>query len=152
MPGPCLMRLPPIFIVDDDPDHLELSTLAFSDVCPPEDIATSSDGRHALALLHAPDATLPRVVILDIKLGAQAGLDVLRAIRANPRTQALPVLMHSSSVDERDVAASYAAGANGYFRKASSFHDQRETARRIHATWVSASAAPAAPGTPEPRP
>lgn len=125
-----------ILIVDNDPDHLELSVLALQDACAPGAIATAGSGRETLAYLAAcPPDGLPRAVVLDVNLGTESGLDVLRAIRADARLARLPVVMHSSSRDQRDVAQSYEAGANSYVVKRSDFAGLQSALVGVYQTW-----------------
>ncbi|HZY20556.1 MAG TPA: response regulator [Ramlibacter sp.] len=137
------MNDPAILVVDDNPDHLELIVMALEDCCATARIVTASEGAQALDFLfgrgeHAGRDTTrqPRLVILDLKLVRLSGLEVLRAIRADPRTTTLPVVIHSSSVEDRDVAECYAGGASGYVRKATDFDDLRAKMRRLHDFWV----------------
>lgn len=132
-----------ILVVDDNPDHLELTVMALSECCDPQDIATASDGVEALDYLlgrgsHAGrDASrLPRMVILDMKLVRLHGLEVLKAIRADAHTATLPVVMHSSSTERGDIANCYAAGANSYVRKATDYDELRRKMRQVHDFWL----------------
>ena len=137
------MKDPAILVVDDNPDHLELTVMALQECCDPALIATASDGVEALDWLlgrgsHASRETThqPRLVILDMKLVRMHGLDVLRAIRADARTATLPVVMHSSSTQQGDIAACYAAGANSYIGKATDFDELRRKMRQAYEFWV----------------
>jgi CheY-like chemotaxis protein len=132
-----------ILVVDDNPDHLELTVLALSECCDPSSIATATDGVEALDYLYARGAhagrdaqRLPRLVILDMKLVRMHGLEVLKAIRADTRTATLPVVMHSSSTEKNDIAACYANGANSYVRKATDFDELRRKMRQVHDFWL----------------
>ena len=132
-----------ILVVDDNPDHLELTVLALSECCDPADVVTATDGVEALDYLfgrgvHAGRDTsrLPRLVILDMKLVRMHGLEVLKAIRQDPRTASLPVVMHSSSTEKNDIAACYASGANSYVRKATDFDELRRKMRQVHDFWL----------------
>ncbi len=132
-----------ILVVDDNPDHLELTVMALGECCDPQQIATASDGVEALDYLFARGAHAgrdttrqPRLVILDMKLVRLHGLDVLKAIRADERTATLPVVMHSSSTEKGDIAACYAAGANSYVRKATDYDELRRKMRQVHDFWV----------------
>ncbi len=132
-----------ILVVDDNPDHLELTVLALAECCDPSSIATASDGVEALDYLfgrgaHAARDTTrqPRLVILDMKLVRMHGLEVLKAIRQDNRTATLPVVMHSSSTEKNDIAACYANGANSYVRKATDFDELRRKMRQVHDFWL----------------
>jgi CheY-like chemotaxis protein len=137
------MKGPAVLVVDDNPDHLELTVMALAECCDQEQIATAADGLEALDFLFArgrhagrDTAHQPRMVVLDMKLVRMHGLEVLRAIRADARTAALPVLMHSSSTEKGDIAACYAAGANGYVGKATDYDELRRRMRKAYDFWV----------------
>ena len=78
----------------------------------------------------------PHLIILDMKLVRLHGLDVLKALRKDPRTATVPVVMHSSSTERADIAACYANGANSYVRKATDYDDLRRKMRQIYDFWV----------------
>ena len=137
------MKDPTILVVDDNPDHLELTAMALAECCDASRVLTLGDGSEALDYLfgrgtHARRDTRlqPRVVILDMKLVRMNGLDVLRAIRADPRSRMVPVVMHSSSTEETDIAACYAAGANSYMGKATDYDELRRKMRQAYEYWV----------------
>jgi two-component system response regulator len=132
-----------ILVVDDNPDHLELTVMALGDCCDPANIATATDGVEALDYLvgrgaYASRATSqqPRMIILDMKLVRLHGLDVLKAVRHDPRTATIPVVMHSSSTEKGDIAACYANGANSYVRKATDYDELRHKMRQVHDFWM----------------
>jgi CheY-like chemotaxis protein len=132
-----------ILVVDDNPDHLELTVLALGECCDAERIATVGDGVEALDYLFARGAYAgrdvarqPQLVILDMKLVRMHGLEVLKAIRADQRTATIPVVMHSSSTEKNDIAACYANGANSYVRKATDFDELRRKMRQVHDFWM----------------
>jgi len=132
-----------ILVVDDNPDHLELTVMALGDCCDPGEIATAGDGVEALDYLFGRGAWAsrdtrrqPRLIILDMKLVRLHGLDVLKAVRQDPRTATIPVVMHSSSTEKGDIAACYANGANSYVRKATDYDDLRRKMRQVHDFWL----------------
>lgn len=134
---------PSILVVDDNPDHLELTVMALSECCDPGAIATAADGVEALDFLFARGAHTgrrlspqPRLIVLDMKLVRLHGLDVLKAVRADPRTATIPVVMHSSSTEKGDIAACYAQGANSYVRKATDYDELRRKMRQVHDFWI----------------
>ena len=109
------MKHAAILVVDDNPDHLELTTMALGECCDPGEVATATDGVEALDYLFGrgtfatrDTSQQPRLVILDMKLVRLHGLDVLKAVRQDPRTATIPVVMHSSSTEKGDIAACYA--------------------------------------------
>lgn len=132
-----------ILVVDDNPDHLELTVLALGECCDPQAVATAQDGVEALDYLfgrgphEARDTRRqPRMVLLDMKLVRMHGIEVLKAIRQDSRTASLPVVMHSSSSEKNDIAACYASGANSYVRKATDFNELRRKMRQVHDFWL----------------
>ena len=138
-----------ILVVDDNPDHLELTVLALGECCDPAQITTASDGVEALDYLFARNAYAkrdtsrqPRLVILDMKLVRMHGLEVLKAIRHDPRTATIPVVMHSSSTEKNDIAACYANGANSYVRKATDFDELRRKMRQLYEFWLTVNERP----------
>lgn len=134
---------PSILVVDDNPDHLELTVMALGECCDSREIATAADGVEALDYLfgrgvHAGRDTRlqPRLVILDMKLVRLHGLDVLKALRQDRRTATVPVVMHSSSTEKGDITACYANGANSYVRKATDYDELRRKMRQVHGFWI----------------
>jgi CheY-like chemotaxis protein len=132
-----------ILVVDDNPDHLELTVMALSECCEADDIATAGDGVEALDYLfgrgaHASRDTAqqPRLVVLDMKLVRLHGLEVLKAVRSDPRTATIPVVMHSSSAEKTDIAACYALGANSYVRKATDYNQLRRKMHQLYEFWL----------------
>lgn len=132
-----------ILVVDDNPDHLELTVMALAECCDMHDVATASDGVEALDYLFGRAAFAgrdtsrqPRLVILDMKLVRLHGLDVLKAMRHDPRTATIPVVMHSSSTEKADIASCYAAGANSYVRKATDYDELRRKMRQVYDFWL----------------
>src|SRR5207302_9418978 len=91
---------PAILVVDDNPDHLELTVMALGECCDPRDIGTAGDGVEALDYLFGRGAWAgrdtgqqPRLILLDMKLVRLHGLEVVKAIRQDPRTATIPVVM-----------------------------------------------------------
>ena len=132
-----------ILVVDDNPDHLELTVMALSECCDPAQIETVTDGVQALDYLfgrgaHATRDTSqqPQLVILDMKLVRLHGLEVLKAVRQDPRTATISVVMHSSSTEKSDIAACYAQGANSYVRKATDYDELRLKMRQLYDFWI----------------
>lgn len=132
-----------VLVVDDNPDHLELTVMALGECCDPERIVTAEDGVDALDYLNGRGRHAgrdvrqqPCLVILDMKLIRLNGVQVLKAIRGDPLTAAIPVIMHSSSIEKADIAACYANGANSYVRKATDFDELRRKMRRVYEFWI----------------
>ena len=115
-----------VLLVDDNPDDVALMQRVFSraGVLATDEVVVARDGVQALDFLFATGEhagrdvrTLPRVVFLDLKMPRIDGLEVLRRIRADARTSLVPVVILTSSDEERDVQQSYQLGANSYIRK-----------------------------------
>ncbi len=132
-----------ILVVEDNPDHRELTVLALREYCDPARIATASDGVEALDYLFGrgphdgrDTRKQPRLVILDMKLTRLHGLDVLKAMRAHPATQSVPVVMLSSSTEKPELDSCYEAGANSVVRKSLDYEELRRKMRQVHDFWV----------------
>ena len=134
-----------VLLVEDNPDDVDLTRRAFAraGLPTPVRLAVAEDGAEALDFLlargtHAERAgrPLPRVVLLDLKLPLVSGHEVLEALRREPRTRTLPVVVLTSSAEEEDVARSYAGGANSYVRKPVSFQQFVEAARSLGVYWL----------------
>jgi len=132
-----------ILVVEDNPDHLELTVLTLQDHGVKAEIAVARDGAQALEFLfgqgsHAGRNThkQPAFILLDMKLPKLSGLDVLRSVRANPLTTLVPVVMLTSSSERSDMVACYQAGANGFVRKPVDFAEFAEKLNRLQAYWL----------------
>ena len=136
-------RAKTILLVEDNPDDVELTIRAFERHKLANDVIVASDGEEALDYLFAtgkykdrdPEAN-PTVVLLDLKLPKVMGLDVLRKLRADPRTRRLPVVVLTSSNEERDIVASYDLGANSFVRKPVDFAQFVDAARQLGLYWL----------------
>lgn len=133
----------PILVVEDNPDHLELTVLTLQDRDPDTAIVTARDGAEALDYLfgrgaHAGRDTQkqPVFVLLDMKLPKLSGLDVLRSVRGNPLTALVPVVMLTSSSEQSDIVACYQSGANGFVRKPVDFGDFTVKLNRLLDYWL----------------
>jgi two-component system response regulator len=131
-----------ILLVEDTPDDVELTKRAFARSGLPHQIDVAQDGMLALDYLFAANAVLPDVVLLDLKLPRLDGVGVLRRIRADERTRRLPVIILTSSKEERDLASTYDLGANSFVRKPVDFAEFTEAARQIGVYWLFLNEAP----------
>ncbi len=124
-----------IVLVEDNRDDEELTLRALHRNNIANDVRVARDGAEALELLLA-EGDLPQVVLLDLKLPKIDGLEVLRRLRANERTRLLPVVVLTSSREERDVIESYSLGANSYVRKPVDFAQFVEAVRNLGLYWL----------------
>jgi len=131
-----------ILLVEDNPADVELTLRALRQNRIANRIEVARDGAEALEFLFgAPGSApalddLPRVVLLDLKLPKVDGLEVLRAIKSNERTRALPVVVLTASAEERDLVRSYDLGANSYIQKPVDFSQFQETVRQLGLYWL----------------
>lgn len=132
-----------ILLVEDNPNDVELTLRAFEKSKVSNDIVVVRDGEQAIHYLfstgpHAgrDPAMMPEIVLLDIKLPKIDGLGVLRRMRADGRTRRLPVVMLTSSKEEKDVASSYDLGANSFVRKPVDFGEFVDAARHLGVYWL----------------
>ncbi len=132
-----------ILLVEDNPDDeaLTLRALERAKIC--NEVVVARDGVEALDYLfgtgpHAGRDTslVPQVVLLDLKLPKVDGLDVLRRLRADERTRFLPVVILTSSSEERDRIDGYKLGANSYVRKPVDFTRFAEAVRHLGLYWL----------------
>lgn len=138
-----------ILLVEDNPSDIALTQRALAKSHVANELVISEDGQEALDYLfgageHAGQETreLPAVVLLDLKLPRVDGLEVLRRIRADARTKRLPVVILTTSREERDVAESYDRGANSYIRKPVDFTQFADAIRQLGLYWLVLNEAP----------
>ncbi|UUZ62340.1 response regulator [Polaromonas sp. P1(28)-13] len=132
-----------ILVVEDNPDHLELTGLTLEEHGVTAEIAVARDGAQALDFLfgqgrHAGRDTRkqPAFILLDMKLPKLSGLDVLRRVRSNPLTALVPVVMLTSSTEQSDLVACYQSGANGFVCKPVDFAEFTEKLNCLQAYWL----------------
>jgi two-component system, response regulator len=132
-----------ILLVEDNPDDAELTLRAFEKSKLVNKVVIARDGQEALEYLFATGAYAgrgkdedPQVVLLDLKLPKLDGLNVLRRIRADERTKRVPVVILTSSNEERDLIASYDLGANSFVRKPVDFAEFIEASRHLGLYWL----------------
>ena len=126
-----------ILLVEDNPNDVELTLHAFDRHKLANHIQVARDGEEALDLLDADDDCIqPKVVLLDLKLPKVDGLEVLRRIRASERLKHLPVVILTSSREERDIVDSYDLGVNSYIVKPIEFDKFVETVKALGMYWL----------------
>lgn len=134
---------PRILIVEDNPDDVKLAVRSLRKCGVEDEITVAETGIVALSRLLGEDSrwrALPELVLLDLKLPAISGLEVLAQLRKHPRTQNLPVVVVTSSDDKGDLAASHRLGANGYIRKDIDPDKFQESIQRLVDSWLSSPA------------
>jgi two-component system response regulator len=119
-----LMPVKIILLVEDNADDEELTTRALRKANIANEIVVTRDGKEAIDYLFGQGAyegrdlsSMPAVILLDLKLPKLSGLDVLRRVRADPRTKLVPIVVLTSSSEDEDMLKSYESGANSYVRK-----------------------------------
>ena len=132
-----------ILLVEDNPDHRELTLAALLECCDAARIATAEDGVEALDFMFARNAHAgrdsrkqPRLVILDMRLPKLDGLGVLKAMRDDPLTQSVPVVMLSGTSDKAELDRCYEAGANSVVRKSLDHDELRRKMKQVYDFWI----------------
>src|SRR5712692_6808459 len=132
-----------ILLVEDNPDDEALTLRALKKNNIKNEVVIAHDGAEALDYLFGSGSyagrntdILPQVVLLDLKLPKVEGLEVLRRVRADERTKLLPVVILTSSNEERDRIAGYGLGANSYVRKPVDFNQFMEAAHQLGLYWL----------------
>jgi len=134
---------PDILLVEDNPDDLDLALHALKREKLVHSIFVARDGEEALDILFCrgmfADRSFehpPKLVLLDLKLPKVDGLEVLRQIKRDPRTIAIPVVIMTSSNEERDLVAGYNLGANSYIQKPVDFDQFCDAVKYVGLYWL----------------
>jgi two-component system, response regulator len=131
-----------VLLVEDNATDEELTLMALRKINIPNPIEVARDGAEALDYLfrqgaHANRSTAPpRLVLLDLNLPKLSGLDVLRRVREDERTKLLPVVILTSSHEQRDLVASYRLGANSYVVKPVDFTQFSSAVQQLSLYWL----------------
>ncbi len=140
-----------ILLVEDNSADVELTLHALRENKLVDNVQVVRDGEEALDFLfcraefsHRCFESPPRLVLLDLKLPKVDGLEVLRAMKSDPRTKAIPVVILTSSREERDLINGYQTGVNSYIQKPVDFAKFRETVRQLGLYWLLVNATPPA--------
>jgi two-component system response regulator len=131
-----------ILLIEDNPSDEKLTLLAFKNCGVANELVVVRDGAAAIEHLlprESPSGSpppLPALVLLDLKLPKVDGLEVLRRVRADPRTKLLPVVVLTASREDEDILSSYALGANAYVRKPVEFAAFARVAQTLGLFWL----------------
>jgi CheY-like chemotaxis protein len=138
-----------ILLVEDNVDDVELAVHALRVEQLANDITIARDGEEALDVIFCRGSHAgrdfghpPRLILLDLKLPKVDGLDVLRAVKSDLRTKAIPVVVMTSSREERDVVESYRLGVNAYVQKPVDFKQFRDVVKELGLFWLVINQAP----------
>lgn len=132
-----------ILLVEDTPQDLELALRALRKAKLVNRVEVARDGVEALEFLFGEGAHAgrnlengPKVVLLDLKLPRMDGLEVLRRVKSDPRTKTIPVVVLTSSKEQKDVVESYQLGVNSYIVKPVNFEGFAEAVRELGMYWL----------------
>ena len=132
-----------ILVVEDNEDDLDLTLRAFAKNNVLNEIVIARDGVEALDYLFGTGehegrdlSIMPEVVLLDLKMPRMDGIETLKRIRADERTEVLPVVVLTSSDEEQDMTESYKCGVNSYIRKPVDFNQFVDAVRQLSLYWV----------------
>ena len=137
------MNQKPILLVEDNPDDVELTLRALKKNNILNEVMVAKDGAEALDYLFGTGvyagrdlSVMPQVILLDLQLPKVDGLEVLKRLRADERTKLLPVVILTSSREEKDLINGYKLGANSYIRKPVDFDQFAYAVRQLGLYWL----------------
>lgn len=137
---------PCVLLIEDnaDDERLMMRALGLNGRIP--QVVVARDGESALTLLHGGNGAnlRPDLIILDLKIPKISGVELLRKIRGDQRTQAIPVVVLTSSDEVEDIRKCYVNGANSYIRKPINFEEFVDHVRQLEAYWLSVNTSPVA--------
>ena len=145
-----------ILLVEDNKDDVELTLHALRKENLANSIHVARDGEEALEFLFCGGAfadrfdCLPRLILLDLKLPKVDGMEVLKRLKGDPRTRTIPVVILTSSKEERDLVNGYGLGANSYIQKPVDFDQFRDTVKNVGLYWLVINQPPVPNGPVEP--
>ena len=129
-----------ILLVEDNPDDEKLTLRAMRQSEIPNIVVVAHDGAQAIDYILGNGTSpqrLPALVLLDLKLPKVSGLEVLEKLRSDTRTRTLPIVVLTSSDEERDILQSYLLGANSYIRKPVDFDEFIDSVKQLGEYWLS---------------
>jgi CheY-like chemotaxis protein len=131
-----------ILIVEDDPNDVELTLTALADYNLANEVVVTRDGQQALDYLYCKgefntrSTGNPAVMLLDLKLPKVGGLEVLQQIKSDERLKMMPVVVLTSSNEEKDMVRSYSLGVNAYVVKPVDFHEFVNAVKELGVFWA----------------
>ena len=138
-----------ILLVEDNPDDVKLTLKALERERIANSVEIATDGVEAIEYLFATGkfagrdtSIMPQVILLDLKMPRMDGLEVLQRIRSEEKTKLLPVVILTTSNEDRDRIESYKLGANSYIRKPVDFRQFAEAVRQLGLYWLVINEAP----------
>ncbi len=142
-----------ILLVEDSPEDADLAVHALRREKLANNIVIARDGEEALDFLFCragyADRSFehpPKLVLLDLKLPKVGGIEILKQIKSDPRTKTIPVVILTSSKEERDLVDGYNLGANSYIQKPVNFDQFRDTVKTLGLYWLVVNQSPVANG------
>lgn len=128
---------PPILLVDDNPVDIDLTLRAFKRRKLVNDVLVARDGEEALAWIPRWEAgeQQPAVILLDLNMPRVGGLSVLRELKAHPLLHRIPVVILTTSKEDKDVNTAYDLGANSYIVKPVEFEKFMDVAQQVELYW-----------------
>jgi len=144
-----------ILLVEDNQDDMDLALHALQREKLANRLFVARDGEEALDFLFCRGAFAkrsldhpPKLVLLDLKLPKVDGMEVLKQVKSDPRTKNIPVVIMTSSKEERDLVSGYNLGANSYIQKPVDFNQFRETVKSVGLYWLVINQPPVVEDTP----
>jgi CheY-like chemotaxis protein len=131
-----------ILIVEDDPNDVELTLTALTDYKLANEVVIARDGQQALDYLYCQgefstrSTDNPAVMLLDLKLPKIDGLEVLQQIKSDERLKMMPVVVLTSSNEEKDIVRGYSLGVNAYVVKPVDFHEFVNAVKELGVFWA----------------
>jgi two-component system, response regulator len=137
------MEYKSILLIEDNTDDIELTLRAFKKNNLKNEIIVLKDGEQALEYINGTGKfsnrdtdKQPAIILLDLKLPKIDGIEVLKNIKANPKMKIVPVIILTSSLEEKDIMNGYSFGANSYIRKPVDFNQFIETVQHMGLYWL----------------
>ena len=140
--GAFAYRAPTLLLIEDNPGDVRLLTEAFEELHVDVRFQVAKDGSEALEMMLRTGDTHPDLILLDLNLPKISGHEVLSALKKDPRTLRIPVIVLSSSRAESDISRDYGSHANAYLKKPSTLEDLMSAVERIQKFWLETATLP----------